>query len=109
MTVDRDRLVEWALSAVSTPSFTGQEEAMGRLMQQTFEAMGLQTQWQQVEEGRPNVLGTWDGTGGGPTLMFNGHMTRRTRGATVARRDPRLPARGVSSGTDGSTASASRT
>ena len=56
MTVDRDRLVEWALRAVSTPSFTGQEEAMGRLMQKTFEGMGLQTQWQQVEEGRANAL-----------------------------------------------------
>ena len=31
-------------------------------------------QWQQVEEGRANVLGTWAGTGGGPTLMFNGHL-----------------------------------
>ena len=35
---------------------------------------GLQVQWQQVEEGRANVLGTWPGTGGGKTLMFNGHM-----------------------------------
>jgi acetylornithine deacetylase len=29
--------------------------------------------WQQVEEGRANVVGTWPGEGGGPTLMFNGH------------------------------------
>jgi acetylornithine deacetylase/succinyl-diaminopimelate desuccinylase-like protein len=72
--VDRDRLVEWALRAVSTPSFTGDEEAMGRLMEETFAEMGLQTQWQQVEEGRANVLGTWPGAGGGRTLMFNGHM-----------------------------------
>ncbi len=72
--VDRDRLVEWALRAVSTPSFTGSEEAMGRLMEETFAGMGLQTQWHQVEEGRANVLGTWPGSGGGPTLMFNGHM-----------------------------------
>ena len=31
-------------------------------------------QWQQVEEGRANVLGTLTGTGGGPSLMLNGHM-----------------------------------
>ena len=74
MNVDRDRLVEWALRAVSTPSFTGSEEAMGRLMEETFRGMGLQIQWQQVEDGRANVLGTWSGAGGGPTLMFNGHM-----------------------------------
>ena len=33
----------------------------------------MRVQWQQVEEGRANVLGTWEGAGGGPTLMFNGH------------------------------------
>ena len=30
--------------------------------------------WQQVEDGRPNVLATWEGTGGGSSLMLNGHM-----------------------------------
>ena len=34
----------------------------------------LHVQWQQVEDGRANVLGTWAGAGGGPTLMFNGHL-----------------------------------
>ena len=42
MTVDRERLVEWALRAVSTPSFTGSEEAMARLMEETFRGMRLQ-------------------------------------------------------------------
>jgi acetylornithine deacetylase len=41
---------------------------------QTFEELGLQVQWQQIEEGRANVLGTLAGTGGGPALMFNGHL-----------------------------------
>jgi acetylornithine deacetylase/succinyl-diaminopimelate desuccinylase-like protein len=72
--VDRERLVEWALQAVSTPSFTGSEEAMAELMRDTLAALGLQVQWQQVEEGRANVLGIWPGAGGGPTLMFNGHV-----------------------------------
>ena len=72
--IDRDRLVESASRMIATPSFTGDEEAMGRLMEETFREMGLQTQWHQVEDGRANVLGTWPGTGGGKTLMFNGHM-----------------------------------
>ncbi len=38
------------------------------------EELGLAVQWQQVEDGRANVLATRAGTGGGPTLMFNGHM-----------------------------------
>ncbi|MFL5951563.1 MAG: M20 family metallopeptidase [Gaiellaceae bacterium] len=55
-------------------SFTGDEENMARLMVELFDELDLQVQWQQVEEGRANVLGTWSGTGGGPSLMFNGHM-----------------------------------
>jgi acetylornithine deacetylase/succinyl-diaminopimelate desuccinylase-like protein len=72
--IDRDRLVEWASQAIGTPSFTGSEQAMAELMRETFLDMGLQVQWQQVEDGRANVLGTIAGVGGGPSLMFNGHM-----------------------------------
>ncbi|MFL6067232.1 MAG: M20 family metallopeptidase [Gaiellaceae bacterium] len=72
--IDRARLVDLALRLVSTPSFTGSEEAAAGLMRAELESAGLQTQWQQVEDGRANVLGTWAGTGGGPTLMLNGHL-----------------------------------
>jgi acetylornithine deacetylase/succinyl-diaminopimelate desuccinylase-like protein len=72
--VDRDRLVEFASRAIATPSFTGDEQAMAELMRDTFAGMGLEVQWQQVEEGRANVLGTWPGEGGGRSLMLNGHM-----------------------------------
>ncbi len=47
---------------------------MAELMVSLYEELGLQVQWQQVEDGRANALGTWRGTGGGKTLMFNGHM-----------------------------------
>jgi acetylornithine deacetylase/succinyl-diaminopimelate desuccinylase-like protein len=74
LAINRDRLVEWASKAISIPSFTGSEEEMARFVEQTFEELGLRVQWQQVEEGRANVLGTLSGAGGGPALMFNGHM-----------------------------------
>ena len=74
LAIDRERLVGLALRLVSTPSFTGSEEKAARLMEAELEAAGLRTQWQQVEAGRANVLGTWAGVGGGPTLMFNGHL-----------------------------------
>jgi acetylornithine deacetylase/succinyl-diaminopimelate desuccinylase-like protein len=74
MTVDRDRLVETASRMINVHSFTGDEQRMAELMTQLFEDMGLQTQWQQVEDTRANALGTWAGTGGGKSLMFNGHM-----------------------------------
>jgi acetylornithine deacetylase len=72
--IDERRLVDLALRLVSTPSFTGSEEAAARLVRDALDGIGLQTQWQQVEDGRANVLGTWAGSGGGPTLMFNGHL-----------------------------------
>jgi acetylornithine deacetylase/succinyl-diaminopimelate desuccinylase-like protein len=74
VTVDRDRLVETATRLVNVPSFTGDEEAAARLMVELYESLGLQVQWQQVEEGRANALGTWPGAGQGKSLMFNGHL-----------------------------------
>jgi acetylornithine deacetylase len=74
VSVDRDRLVETASRLVGVPSFTGDEEAAARLMVELYEALGLQVQWQQVEEGRANALGIWSGAGGGSSLMFNGHL-----------------------------------
>jgi acetylornithine deacetylase len=72
--VDRERLVLTASRLVNVPSFTGDEEPAARLMAELFESLGLQVQWQQVEEGRANALGTWPGAGGGKSLMFNGHL-----------------------------------
>jgi acetylornithine deacetylase len=39
-----------------------------------LEELGLHVQLQQVEENRANALGTWEGAGGGKSLMFNGHL-----------------------------------
>jgi acetylornithine deacetylase len=72
--IDRARLVDLALRLVSTPSFTGSEQAAAELIRDELDSTGLATQWQQVEEGRANVLGTLAGAGGGSSLMFNGHL-----------------------------------
>ncbi|HEY5660594.1 MAG TPA: M20/M25/M40 family metallo-hydrolase [Gaiellaceae bacterium] len=74
MNIDRDRLVATASRMIDVHSFTGDEENMARLMVDLYDELGLQVQWQQVEEGRANALATWPGAGGGPSLMFNGHM-----------------------------------
>ncbi len=47
---------------------------MGERVRDELADIGLQLQWQEVEEGRPNVVGLWEGAGGGKSLMFNGHM-----------------------------------
>jgi len=72
--IDRDRLVETASRMIGVHSFTGDEEGMARLMVELYEELGLRVQWQQVEDGRANALGILEGTGGGKSLMFNGHM-----------------------------------
>ena len=72
--IDERRLVDLALRLVSTPSFTGSEEACARVLESELEGLGLQVMWQQVEDGRANVVGTLAGEGAGPTLMFNGHL-----------------------------------
>jgi len=72
--IDEHRLVQTACTYVSTPSPTGAEQAMAETVKAAFEDTGLTVTWQEVEEGRPNVLGTLEGHGGGASLMFNGHM-----------------------------------
>ncbi|MDA8037673.1 MAG: M20/M25/M40 family metallo-hydrolase [Actinomycetota bacterium] len=72
--VDRDHLVDVACSLVDIPSPTGDERAVAERVRELCEEGNLQVALQEVEEGRANVLATMAGTGGGPTLMFNGHM-----------------------------------
>ena len=71
--IDRERLVETASRMVGTWSYTGHEQAMAELMASLYEECGLACQWQQVEDGRANALGSWAGAGGGASLTFNGH------------------------------------
>ena len=72
--VDGERLVALALELVSIPSPTGDEQAMGEHMREVLGSLGMQVSWQEVEEGRPNVIGLLEGAGDGQSLMFNGHM-----------------------------------
>jgi acetylornithine deacetylase len=72
--IDRERLVDTASRLVGVHSFTGDEQRLAELIISLLDAMGLQVQRQQVEDNRANALGTWAGAGGGPSLMFNGHL-----------------------------------
>ena len=72
--VDEQRLVTMGADVVGIPSPTGREKRMAQYMRAVFEELGLQVLWQEVERGRPNVVGVLRGAGGGRSLMFNGHM-----------------------------------
>ena len=86
--VDEDRLVETASSFVDISSPTGSEREMALCMRDTLEGMGLDVAWQEVEDARPNVVGRLEGSGGAPSLMFNGHMDTSYSG-----REPHLRAK----------------
>lgn len=72
--VDEARLVETAVDLVSIASPTGSEQEIGEYLHGCFRDLGLRATWQEIEDGRPNVLGVLEGTGGGTRLMFNGHI-----------------------------------
>jgi acetylornithine deacetylase len=73
-------IVQMAVDVVDIPSPTGEELEMGRYIRRAFEGIGLRVAWQEVEPGRANVVGTLEGSGGGKSLMFNGHMDTSNSG-----------------------------
>ncbi len=78
--IDEEALVSMACDVISISSPTGAEMEMARYMQSAFSEMGLEVTWQEVEEGRANVIGSWLGSGSGKSLMFNGHTDTSYRG-----------------------------
>ncbi|MBP7568706.1 MAG: M20/M25/M40 family metallo-hydrolase [Acidobacteria bacterium] len=78
--VDRDFIVSTLAGLVRldsiNPSIAPEgagEAAIARSLARTFESLGLDVEILEGQAGRPSVLGTLRGTGGGPSLMFNGH------------------------------------
>ncbi len=72
--VDEGRLVETACDLVGIPSPTGEEQAVAEHVHGILLELGLDVSWQEVEDGRANVVGTLPGAGSGRSLMFNGHL-----------------------------------
>lgn len=92
--LDTDELVRWTQELVRIPSVyrpqTGEaEEEAARWVEKRFQGMGLETHWQEVEPGRPNVIGIYGNLGQGPCLMFEGHTDVVTEGDRSAwKHDP---------------------
>src|SRR5580704_8981463 len=78
--IREDEIVAMSCDVVNIQSPTGEELEMGRYMRRVLEEIGLNVSWQEVEEGRANVVGLWEGTGNGKSLMFNGHMDTSNTG-----------------------------
>ena len=61
------------------------ERALAEYMDARMRELGLETSLLPVEGTRVNAIGTWRGTGGGKSLLFNGHLDTNpvTEGWTV--------------------------
>ncbi len=83
--IDPDEVVAWTQELVRIPSAyrprTGEgEEQAAAWVRARFEEMGLETHWEMVAPGRPNVIGLLKGKQGSKTLMFEGHTDVVTEG-----------------------------
>jgi acetylornithine deacetylase len=90
--VDEEALVDLAGALIRIPSFKTEETAVARFLDGFFRARGYEVDLQEIEPGRLQAIATLRGTGGGASLMLNGHtdinaLTLRWR------RDPWTPTR----------------
>jgi acetylornithine deacetylase len=88
--VDRQELIDLASALIRIPSFKPDETAVARFLDAFFRERGYAVDLQELEPGRLQTIATLRGTGGGASLMLNGHtdinaLTRRWR------RDPWTP------------------
>jgi acetylornithine deacetylase len=88
--VDRRGLIDLASALIRIPSFKTEETAVARFLDGFFRERGYAVDLQEIEPGRFQTIATLRGTGGGASLMLNGHtdinaLTRRWR------RDPWTP------------------
>jgi acetylornithine deacetylase len=78
--IREEEIVAMSCDVINIPSPTGEELAMAEYMRSALQQLGINVTWQEVEEGRANVVGRWVGAGGGKNLMFNGHMDTSNTG-----------------------------
>jgi acetylornithine deacetylase len=93
--VDRDHIVEVARNLADIVSITGEEKELAEYLGGEFEKLGMQVEYQEVEEGRPNAIGTLKGTDGGATLMFCAHMDHFDNPQETIVEDDRIYGRGL--------------
>ncbi|HZZ60998.1 MAG TPA: ArgE/DapE family deacylase [Roseiarcus sp.] len=87
---NKEGAIAFLQKMVSIPSVTGEEAAIQKFVADHMKSIGLavdmwETNWKELKkhpgyrpvdrgyEGRPNIVGTLKGTGGGRSLLLNGH------------------------------------
>lgn len=69
-----ERLVDLASDLIRIPSFKTEETPLARWLEGYFTERDYDIEMQEVEPGRFQVIATLRGTGGGKSIMFNGHL-----------------------------------
>jgi acetylornithine deacetylase len=86
----REKAIDFLRQMIAIPSVTGDEAKIQRFLADHMAKIGLkvdmwETDWEALKkhpayipvdrgyEGRPNIVATWKGTGGGRSLLLNGH------------------------------------
>ena len=75
--VTSEELIRWTLDMVSIPSYCGlpeQEARVAGYIKSVFDKEGIECEIAMLRDGRCNLYAYLRGTGGGRSLMFNGHM-----------------------------------
>jgi acetylornithine deacetylase/succinyl-diaminopimelate desuccinylase-like protein len=75
---DREAMVEVARDVIEIPSETGFEGPIGDYVAERFGSLGGSVEFQEVEEGRNNVLARFQMPEPGPTLLMIGHFDTST-------------------------------
>jgi acetylornithine deacetylase len=87
---DRDEMLVLAQDLARIPSLTTQETAVARYLERYLGTRGFAVEMQEVDSGRFQCLAWMRGTGGGRSLMLNGH-TDVDPVVVGQRRDPWTP------------------
>jgi acetylornithine deacetylase len=72
--IDQDFVVKFAMELTDIFSPTGNERAASELVYRNMLSIGLRAKLQEISATRANALAELSGSGGGLSLMFNGHM-----------------------------------
>ncbi|MBI2950848.1 M20 family peptidase, partial [bacterium] len=72
--VDGAWVAERAFELVQVPSVTLKEQEVCVCYAEQMRGLGLEVEAREVTPGRTNLYARIRGTGGGPTLMLNGHL-----------------------------------
>ncbi len=72
--IARDELAALTRDLVDIPSPTGHEREIGEFILDWYARHGIKTVGQEIDPDRINAIGIIEGSGGGTSLMINGHM-----------------------------------